>query len=174
MPRILIAGCGYVGEATADLFHSAGWDVEGWVHSKESAARLSVKPYSIRVIDVSQRGDVAKRAGTFDAVIHCASSRGGDAEAYREIYLNGARHLLETFPQGKNSVYKQHQCLCAARWFEGNGRKRDKTTPGDQPDPFRSGKVNPRKRRDRSAARRDLRAATFGAVEQISKRHGDH
>ena len=81
MPRILIAGCGYVGEATADLFHSTGWDVEGWVHSKESAARLSVKPYSIRVIDVSQRGDVAKRAGTFDAVINCVSSRGGDAEA---------------------------------------------------------------------------------------------
>ncbi len=113
MPRILIAGCGYVGEATADLFHSAGWDVEGWVHSKESAARLSVKPYSIRVIDVSQRGDVAKRAGAFNAVIHCASSRGGDAEAYREIYLNGARHLLEMFPQAKilftssTSVYAQ-------------------------------------------------------------------
>jgi nucleoside-diphosphate-sugar epimerase len=113
MPRILIAGCGYVGEATADLFHSAGWNVEGWVHSKESAARLSVKPYSIRVIDVSQRGDVAKRAGAIDAVIHCASSRGGDAEAYREIYLNGARHLLETFPKakilfaGSTSVYAQ-------------------------------------------------------------------
>jgi nucleoside-diphosphate-sugar epimerase len=113
MPRILIAGCGYVGEATADLFHSAGWNVEGWVHSKESAARLSVKPYSLRVIDVSQRGDVAKRPEAFDAVIHCASSRGGDAEAYREIYLNGARHLLETFPQAKilftssTSVYAQ-------------------------------------------------------------------
>ena len=113
MPRILIAGCGYVGEATADLFHSAGWNVEGWVHSKESAARLSVKPYSIRVIDVSQRGEVAKRAGAFDAVIHCASSRGGDAEAYRQIYLNGARHLLETFPKAKilftssTSVYAQ-------------------------------------------------------------------
>ena len=113
MPRILIAGCGYVGEATADLFHSAGWDVEGWVHSKQSAARLSVKPYSIRVIDVSQRGEVAKRAGAFDVVIHCASSRGGDAEAYRQIYLNGARNLLETFPQAKilfassTSVYAQ-------------------------------------------------------------------
>ena len=81
MPRILTAGCGYVGEATADLFHSAGWTVEGWVHSKESAARLSVKPYSIRVIDVSQRGEVAKHTGAFDAVIHCASSSGGDAEA---------------------------------------------------------------------------------------------
>ena len=113
MPRILIAGCGYVGEATANLFHSAGWNVEGWVHSKESAARLSAKPYSLRVIDVSQRGDVAKRPEAFDAVIHCASSRGGDAEVYREIYLSGARHLLETFPQAKilftssTSVYAQ-------------------------------------------------------------------
>ncbi len=113
MPRILIAGCGYVGEATADLFHSAGWNVEGWVHSKESAARLSVKPYSIRVLDVTQRGEVAKRAGVFDAVIHCASSRGGDAEAYRQIYLNGARRLLENFRKAKilftssTSVYAQ-------------------------------------------------------------------
>jgi len=117
MPRILIAGCGYVGEATADLFHSAGWNVEGWVHSKESAARLSVKPYSIRVLDVSQRCEVAKRAGVFDAVIHCASSRGGDAEAYRQIYLSGVRHLLETFPKAKilftssTSVYAQRDGL---------------------------------------------------------------
>ena len=113
MPRILIAGCGYVGEATADLFHSAAWNVEGWVHSKESAVRLSAKPYSIRVIDVSQHGEVAKRAGTFDAVIHCASSRGGDAEAYRQIYLNGACNLLRVFTETKilftssTSVYAQ-------------------------------------------------------------------
>jgi nucleoside-diphosphate-sugar epimerase len=113
MPRILIAGCGYVGEATADLFHSAGWQVEGWVHSNESAARLSVKPYSIQVIDVSRHADVGKYVGAFDAVIHCVSSRGGDAEAYRQIYLEGARHLLETFPKAKvlftssTSVYAQ-------------------------------------------------------------------
>ena len=113
MPRILIAGCGYVGEATADLFYSAGWNVEGWVHSKESASRFSVKPYTIRTIDISQRGEVANRAERFDAVIHCASSRGGDAKAYRQIYLEGARHLLETFPDAKTlftsstSVYAQ-------------------------------------------------------------------
>jgi len=113
MPRILIAGCGYVGEATADLFHSAGWNVEGWVHSTQSAARLSAKSYSIRVIDISQRPEVARYAPSFDAVIHCASSRGGDAEAYRQIYLSGARHLLETFPRAKilftssTSVYAQ-------------------------------------------------------------------
>ena len=113
MPRILIAGCGYVGEATADLFHSATWSVEGWVHSQESAARLSTKPYSIRIVDISQRREIANCAGAFDAVIHCASSRGGDAQAYRRIYLNGGRHLLEAFPDAKilftssTSVYAQ-------------------------------------------------------------------
>ena len=104
MPRVLIAGCGYVGEATADLFHSAGWEVEGWVRSQHSAARLSGKPFSIRMLDVSQRAEIAKRAGAFDTVIHCASSRGGDTHAYRQIYLNGARHLLETFPKQKFSL----------------------------------------------------------------------
>jgi nucleoside-diphosphate-sugar epimerase len=113
MPGILIAGCGYVGEATADLFHSAGWSVEGWVHSEESAARLSAKPYSIQVIDISRRGESNKYTNSFDAVVHCASSRGGNAESYRQIYLNGARHLLENFPGSKllftssTSVYAQ-------------------------------------------------------------------
>jgi nucleoside-diphosphate-sugar epimerase len=113
MPRILIAGCGYVGEATADLFHAAGWKVEGWVHSQDSAARLSTKPYRVALVDMSQRDQVAKQTESFNAVIHCASSRGGNAEAYRQIYFHGARHLLETFPHAKilftssTSVYAQ-------------------------------------------------------------------
>ncbi len=113
MPRILIAGCGYVGEATADLFHSAGWNVEGWVHSQDSAARLSAKPYRVGLVDISQRDEIAEQTEAFDAVIHCASSRGGDAEAYRQIYLNGARRLLENFRKAKilftssTSVYAQ-------------------------------------------------------------------
>jgi nucleoside-diphosphate-sugar epimerase len=113
MPRILIAGCGYVGEATADLFHTAGWKVEGWVHSQDSAARLSTKPYRVGLVDISQRDQVAKQTESFDAVIHCASSRGGNAKAYRQIYFHGARHLLETFPKANilftssTSVYAQ-------------------------------------------------------------------
>jgi nucleoside-diphosphate-sugar epimerase len=116
MPRILIAGCGYVGEATADLFHAASWAVEGWVYSAESAAKLATKPYPVRRVDISQRDQVAEcspAAAVFDAVIHCASSRGGDAEAYRQVYLNGARNLLEIFPGLKmlftssTSVYAQ-------------------------------------------------------------------
>jgi nucleoside-diphosphate-sugar epimerase len=97
MPRILIAGCGYVGQATADLFHAAGWDAEGWTVSEKAAAALSAKPYLIRQVDISNRDQVAEPPGTFDAVVHCASSRGGGLDSYRQIYLNGARNLLDRF-----------------------------------------------------------------------------
>ena len=113
MPRILIAGCGYVGQATADLFHAAGWDVEGWTASQKSSAALSAKPYPICQVDISNGDQVAKRPGSFDAVVHCASSRGGGVESYQQIYLNGARNLLDRFVGTKllftssTSVYAQ-------------------------------------------------------------------
>ena len=113
MPRILIAGCGYVGQATADLFHAAGWDAEGWTASEKSAVALSAKPYPICQVDISNHDQVAERPGTFDAVVHCASSRGGGLQSYRQIYLNGARNLLDRFVETKmlftssTSVYAQ-------------------------------------------------------------------
>src|SRR6266536_1394593 len=113
MPRILIAGCGYIGQAAADLFNAAGWAVEGWTGSAESAAALSAKPYPVRQVNISKRAEVAERAGIFDALIHCASSSGGDAGMYRQVYFDGARNLLEMFPGSKllftssTSVYAQ-------------------------------------------------------------------
>jgi nucleoside-diphosphate-sugar epimerase len=111
--RILIAGCGYVGEATADLFHNAGWEVEGWTASAESAVKLSGKAYPIAAVDLAMRDEVSARAKDFDAVIQCASTRGGDVDRYRRVYLQGARNLLETFARStivftsSTSVYAQ-------------------------------------------------------------------
>jgi nucleoside-diphosphate-sugar epimerase len=113
MPRILIAGCGYVGQATADLFHATGWAVEGWTQSAESAAKLAAKPYPVYGIDIRDEGRISAYAGVFDAIIHCASSGGGDVDTYRQIYLNGARRLLDRFGGSRmlftssTSVYAQ-------------------------------------------------------------------
>ena len=109
MPRILIAGCGYVGAATADRFHEAGWDVEGWTASAESAAKLSDRPYPVRAVDVTSAG----ASGNFDVVIHCVSSGGGDEKAYRRLYFDGAKNLLRVFSDAtllftsSTSVYAQ-------------------------------------------------------------------
>lgn len=98
MPRVLIAGCGYVGAATADLFRASDWEVEGWTSSR---------------VDISDADAVRAAASDFDAVIHLASSRGGDAVAYRRVYLDGARNLASAFPNSlllfasSTSVYAQ-------------------------------------------------------------------
>ena len=112
MPRLLIAGCGYVGEATADLFHAEGWQVEGWTASAASAERLREKPYPVKAMNFADAPPLTAHP-TFDAVIHCASSRGGTADDYRRIYLHGARNLAAAFPDAllvftsSTSVYAQ-------------------------------------------------------------------
>jgi nucleoside-diphosphate-sugar epimerase len=95
--RILIAGCGYVGTAAADLFHAGGWLVEGWTTNAASAAQLLDKPYPVIAVDLTDRHQVNARPQNFDLVIHCASTRGGDAESYRRLYRDGMQNLLDRF-----------------------------------------------------------------------------
>ena len=116
-----MVGCGFVGEAAADLFHAAGWEVIGWTHSAESAARLAgVKPYPVEAHDITEAGRVEEAArrmpsgGELDALLDCVSSgKGGGPEAYRQVYLGGARNLRAAFRParfvytGSTSVYAQ-------------------------------------------------------------------
>jgi len=113
MPRALIAGCGYLGRAIADLLVADGWEIEGWTMSAESARELSLAGYSSHNVNISNLEDVAARKSQFDVVIHSASTRGGDVDAYRSIYLTGAHNLLESFSGAQflfvssTSVYAQ-------------------------------------------------------------------
>jgi len=128
MPRVLIAGCGYVGQATADLLHERGWKLEGWTGSPQSARQLDAKPYSVRAVNIADLSAVSAVREEFDVVIQCASSGGGDAVAYRRVYLEGARNLLHAFPRARllmtssTSVYAQQQ-----------GDVVDETSPANPP-----------------------------------------
>jgi nucleoside-diphosphate-sugar epimerase len=113
MARILIAGCGYVGEAAANAFHERGWEVEGWTATVESAAKFSQRLYAVRALDLTDHDAVSAAPGEFDVVVHCVSSRGGDEEQYRRLYFEGAKNLLRAFPRAtllftsSTSVYSQ-------------------------------------------------------------------
>ena len=118
MPRVLIVGCGFVGEQAADRFHAAGWEVSGWTGSADSAARLGEqKVYPIAAHDVTDPAAVREAAAhspTPDVVVMSVSSgRGGGPEQYRRVYLGGARNLLAAFCParfvftGSTSVYAQ-------------------------------------------------------------------
>ncbi len=113
MPRVLIAGCGYLGRAVADLLAADRWEVEAWTMSAQSAEEVSLAGHSAHSVDISNAKDVAARQSGFDAVVHCASTRGGDANAYRRVYFDGARNLLDHLGKARflfvssTSVYAQ-------------------------------------------------------------------
>ena len=117
MQRIIIAGCGFVGLATARLFQSAGWSVLGLTHSQESADSLKDESFPVVPCDIANLAAVKSIADKFggkpDAILHCASSGRGGADAYRSVYLGGARNLLETLAPKRllftssTSVYAQ-------------------------------------------------------------------
>lgn len=95
MARVFIAGCGFVGLATARLFHARGWEVLAGTHTPESAAQLADEPFPALAVDIADATALAARPELrrLDAVIHCASSGRGGADAYRRVYLQGAQNL---------------------------------------------------------------------------------
>lgn len=117
---ILIAGCGFLGTALADLLHATGSLVVALTRSPESAHTLALtRPYPVYACDIAQRDQLATtlapalREVSFTRVIHCASSNRGDIEAYRKVYLDGTRSLIDVLAPkilvftSSTSVYAQ-------------------------------------------------------------------
>lgn len=103
MRRVIVIGAGYLGGEILQVFRENEWDALG--------ASLSGGE-GLLACDVSDRDSVGKLPDA-DALVHCASSgRGGD-EAYRSVYLDGCRNLVEKFPSvrllftSSSSVYGQ-------------------------------------------------------------------
>ena len=112
MKTCFVAGCGFVGLATARLLHERGWQVVGGTHSAESAAALTGEAFPVLACDITDRAALARRPAV-EAVVHCASSGRGGAEQYRAVYLEGAHALADVLAPARfvftssTSVYAQ-------------------------------------------------------------------
>lgn len=111
--QIVIAGCGFLGEAAAGFFLEAGWRVLGLCATEESAARLADRLFPVAVVDISKPITAPVGWERPDIVVHCASSGRGGADAYRAVYRDGLEHLRDAFSPGRliftgsTSVYSQ-------------------------------------------------------------------
>ncbi|MBI3882497.1 MAG: SDR family oxidoreductase [Verrucomicrobia bacterium] len=93
--RVLIVGCGYVGLPLGAELARLGHEVFGLRRSaggEDALIAAGIKPL---IGDVSKSETLAPLPGPFDWVVNCVSSGKGGAAEYREIYLNGTRHLIE-------------------------------------------------------------------------------
>jgi nucleoside-diphosphate-sugar epimerase len=93
----VIAGCGFVGRAVAQLLHADGWSVLGLTYAPASLPQFAEDGYRVVACDIADRAALAAIVSTdrIDLVVHCASSRRGGVDEYRRVYLEGARVLTE-------------------------------------------------------------------------------
>ena len=131
----IIAGCGYLGSFLARELLAAGRPVIGLTRQEATAAALTATGIPALACDLTDpasldalrgralppvgrepgNGTPASLSGFPLRVVHCAASgRGGRAEHYRAIYLEGCRNLRAAFPHAQRffftsstSVYPQ-------------------------------------------------------------------
>lgn len=92
--KCLIVGCGYVGLSLGAELVRLGHEVFGV--RRNSSAEAELKPAGIHplVADITKPETLENLPREFDWVVHCVAA-GGDAENYRQIYLEGTRRLVE-------------------------------------------------------------------------------
>jgi nucleoside-diphosphate-sugar epimerase len=92
--KCLIVGCGYVGLPLGAELVRQGHEVFGL--RRNPSAENELKAAGIQPIfgDVTKPETLAKLPGVFDWVVNCVAA-GGDAENYRQIYLQGTRNLID-------------------------------------------------------------------------------
>lgn len=120
-PEVLIIGCGFLGEAAAELFSAQGQRVLGLVRGVDSLESLAQRqsaapPFEVACCDVTDPASVeglTPRVKGVPLAIYCVSSGRGGAETYASVYREGLRRILGSWTPGRilfvssTSVYGQ-------------------------------------------------------------------
>jgi nucleoside-diphosphate-sugar epimerase len=92
--RVLIVGCGYVGVPLGAELVRLGHEVFGLRRNPAAEGELTAVGIQPLTGDVTQPESLAKLPRDFDWVVSCVAA-GGDADSYRQIYLQGTRNLID-------------------------------------------------------------------------------
>lgn len=95
--RVLIIGCGYVGRPLGAELARQGHEVFGVRRSNTAEAELRAAGIMPVHADVTNPRTLVALPVGIDWVVNCAASGGGGPDAYRQLYVDGNRHLLEHF-----------------------------------------------------------------------------
>jgi nucleoside-diphosphate-sugar epimerase len=92
--RVLIVGCGYVGLPLGKELVRQGHEVYGLRRSATAEGELRSTGIFPLLADVTKLVELKKLPHDFDWVVNCVAA-GGDAENYRQVYLQGTKNLIE-------------------------------------------------------------------------------
>jgi nucleoside-diphosphate-sugar epimerase len=113
LPRVVIVGCGFLGEVAADLLSKSGWEVLGICARPQSLPPLSSKSSEARALDITVPFAIEPAWRHVDALVHCAGPDQATTESYRLVYVQGLRNAVAAFAPRRvlftssTSVYAQ-------------------------------------------------------------------
>ncbi|MFQ3670530.1 MAG: NAD-dependent epimerase/dehydratase family protein [Verrucomicrobiia bacterium] len=102
--RILIVGCGYVGQQVAAELADRGHQVVGWVSSEDGARGVVEAGAEVVIGDATEARSWQGMKRGWDAVVFTASTSGGDEEKYQRIHGRALGFGLEA-AEGRPFVY---------------------------------------------------------------------
>jgi nucleoside-diphosphate-sugar epimerase len=125
MANILIAGCGYVGTALGLRLAAAGHVVWGIRRSAEGL------PSGIRHVaaDLTIPETLRELPPALDVVFYTAAPNGPDEAAYRAIYVDGLRYVLEALACQHQSPQRVLLTSSTAVYAQLGGEWVDETSP---------------------------------------------
>jgi nucleoside-diphosphate-sugar epimerase len=125
MANILIAGCGYVGTALGLRLVEAGHIVWGIRRSAEGL------PPGIRHLaaDLTAPHTLQELPPALDVVFYTAAPNGSDEAAYRAIYVDGLRYVLEALVRQHQSPRRVLLTSSTAVYAQSAGEWVDETSP---------------------------------------------
>jgi nucleoside-diphosphate-sugar epimerase len=93
--RVLILGVGYLGLPLGKILVSQGHEVFGVHRAADGDEALRGVGITPLVANITDPGSLRKLPAPFDWVVNCVSSSRGGTDAFRQIFLHGARHLIQ-------------------------------------------------------------------------------
>lgn len=98
--RVLIVGCGYVGIALGKALAQRNYQVFGMRRPGAGAAQLQGFGIEPVVADITRPETLEGLSPDYDWVVNCVSASGGGPAAYRSVYFEGTRNLIEWLRAG--------------------------------------------------------------------------
>ena len=125
MSRILIAGCGYVGRSLAKILCDSGDDVWGLSRTPTDL------PEGVVPIAADLRDPASLRAlpADLESVVFAAAPGGFDEAAYRSVYLDGLKNLLDVLANQDEPVRRFFMVSTTSVYGQEDGEWVDEDSP---------------------------------------------
>jgi nucleoside-diphosphate-sugar epimerase len=130
--RVLVAGCGYVGSALAARLAAEGHAVWG-LRRTPSALPPGVAPLAADLADPDTLRDLPP---ALDFVAYTAAPGGPSDDAYRAVYVDGVRNLLDALESQRQRPRRVLLTSTTGVYGDAGGDRVDEDSPAE-PDDFR-------------------------------------